>query len=582
MEKYFFRASAEDFKKIPGSPIAYWVSEKVREIFEEASLLGNIATPRAGLATGDNTIYQRYWHEVSKNAIAFNCKDNLESRKRAEKWYPCNSGGGFKKWFGNNEIVVNWQYDGRELRNFRDKNGKLRSRPQNTQFFFKPGITWTKLSSSSFAARLRQEGFIFDDTGRSAFPKKRKYIKPILGLLCSKISSTFLKILNPSMSFTSGDIAKLPVIERCLDCEINFFDKIIAFAQSDWDSYETSWDFRQLPLLRPEFHKPTLKDTYAAVREHWLEMTQEMKRLEEENNRIFIKAYGLEDELTPDVPLSEITLTCNPHYRYPDTNKKKYTDEEREAMLLTDTIKELISYAIGCMMGRYSLDEPGLVYAHSGNDGFDPSRYKSFPADEDGIIPITDIAWFPDDATNRFVEFIKTAWPKEHLDENLKFVADALKPKRNEMPLDTIRRYLSASFYKDHLKTYKKRPIYWLFSSGKQKAFQCLVYLHRYNEATLSRMRSAYVIPLQGEINARMEYFKSEKEAPTTASARNKLQKEVDALRKKQEELSSFDDELRYYADQRISLDLDDGVKVNYGKFGNLLAEVKTVCGKRK
>ena len=312
-------------------------------------------------------------------------------------------------------------------------------------------------------------------------------------------------------------------------------------------------------------------------------MTKEMKRLEEENNRIFIEAYGLEDELTPDVPLSEITLTCNPYYRYPDKQNKKYTDEEREAMLLTDTIKELISYAIGCMMGRYSLDEPGLIYAHSGNEGFDPSRYKQFPADEDGIIPITDIAWFPDDATNRFVEFMKTAWPEEYLDENLRFVADALKPKRNETPVDTIRRYLSTSFYKDHLKTYKKRPIYWLFSSGRQKAFQCLVYLHRYNEATLSRMRSAYVIPLQGKINARLEYLKSEMEAAATATAstRNKLQKEIEALRKKQEELSRFDDELRHYADQRISLDLDDGVKVNYGKFGNLLAEVRAVCGKK-
>ena len=306
-------------------------------------------------------------------------------------------------------------------------------------------------------------------------------------------------------------------------------------------------------------------------------MTLEMQQLEEENNRIFIEAYGLQDELTPDVPLSEITLTCNPHYRY-GGNK---SEEELESLLLTDTIKELISYAIGCMMGRYSFDHPGLIYAHSGNIDFDPSKYKTFPADDDGIIPIMDQEWFPDDATNRFVEFLKVAWSPETLDENLKFVADSLKPKRNETPIETIRRYLSTSFFKDHLKTYKKRPIYWLFSSGKQKAFECLVYLHRYNESTLSRMRSTYVTPLQGNFSSRLEFLQNEKDAASTASAKNKFQKEIDQLKKKQAELSKFDDELRHYADMKISLDLDDGVKVNYGKFGKLLAEKNAITGEK-
>ena len=307
-------------------------------------------------------------------------------------------------------------------------------------------------------------------------------------------------------------------------------------------------------------------------------MTLEMQRLEEENNRIFIDAYGLQDELTPEVPLSEITLTRNPHYRY---NGSK-TEAELETLLLTDTIEELISYAIGCMMGRYSLDEPGLIYANSGNIGFEPSKYKTFPADDDGIIPIMDMPWFSDDAANRFVEFIKVAWPPETLNENLQFVADTLNPKRGEDPIDTIRRYLSTGFFKDHLKTYKKRPIYWLFSSGKQKAFECLVYLHRYNESTLSRMRSHYVTPLQGNIRSRIEFLDNEQKAATSASDQRKFQKEIDMLKKKQTELSKFDDELRHYADMRISLDLDDGVKVNYGKFGNLLAEVKTVTGDKQ
>ena len=306
-----------------------------------------------------------------------------------------------------------------------------------------------------------------------------------------------------------------------------------------------------------------------------------MQRLEEENNRIFIDAYGLQDELTPEVPLSEITLTCNPHYRY---NGSK-TDEELETQLLTDTMEELISYSIWCMMGRYRLDAPGLIYAHSDNKDFDRIysapiiQHSPFTPDDDGIIPIIDMPWFSDDAANRFVEFMKVAWSPETLVENLKFVADSLNPKRNEDPTDTIRKYLSVGFFKDHLKTYKKRPIYWLFSSGKQKAFECLVYLHRYNESTLSRMRSLYVTPLQGNIRSRIEFLDNEQKAATSASGQRKFQKEIDMLKKKQTELAKFDDELRHYADMRISLDLDDGVKVNYSKFGNLLAEVKAITG---
>ncbi|SOB57195.1 conserved protein of unknown function [Pseudodesulfovibrio profundus] len=271
-------------------------------------------------------------------------------------------------------------------------------------------------------------------------------------------------------------------------------------------------------------------------------------------------------------------MTSNPHYRYGPGK----TGEEYESLQRTDTIKELISYAIGCMMGRYSLDEPGLIYAYNGNEGFDPSRYTTFPADEDGIVPVMDDDWFEDDATNRFEEFIKAAWSPETLDENLKFVADSLDPKRGEASIDTIRRFISQKFFKDHhLKVYKKRPIYWLFSSGKKRAFECLVYLHRYNENTLARMRAMYVTPLQGKYNARIDYLDKEKDNAGSATAARKLQKELDTMRKKQQELREFDELLRHYADQRIPLDLDDGVKVNYGKFGKLLAEVKAVTGKK-
>ncbi|BEM89772.1 hypothetical protein SME46J_42420 [Serratia marcescens] len=310
-----------------------------------------------------------------------------------------------------------------------------------------------------------------------------------------------------------------------------------------------------------------------------------MQRLEEENNHIFIDAYGLQDELTPDVPLSEITLTCNPYYRYGGN----LTDEEREQRLQSDTIAELISYTIGCMMGRYSLDREGLVYANADNKGFKPlveeGAYARFPADSDGILPITTEAWFEDDIAARVEVFVHTAWGAEHLEENLQFIADslclaAIKPvkKGGETSRETIRRYLSTQFFKDHLKTYKKRPIYWLFSSGKEKAFECLVYLHRYNETTLPRMRTEYVTPLLGQMDSRIERLRLQQNEAETAEAK-RIGKEIDSLTKQLTELRSFDDQLKHYADMKIQLDLDDGVKVNYGKFGTLLAEVKAITG---
>ena len=324
----------------------------------------------------------------------------------------------------------------------------------------------------------------------------------------------------------------------------------------DWNSFETSWGFKAFAVCR---HKAnTLKHSQEAADAECYDRIRQMKALEEENNRLFIDVYGLQDEFAPEVPDEQITL-----YR-PDREE--------------DT-KRLLSYAIGCMMGRYSLDKPGLIYAHSGNKDFNPSNYKTFAADQDGIIPLTDTAWFDDDAANRVIEFIGVAWPKEHLEEDLKFIAESLGPNKGEQPRDTIRRYLATDFFKHHLSMYKKRPIYWLFSSGKQRAFQCLVYLHRYNEGTLSRMRTEYVIPLQGKMSARIEQLAGDIAAATSTAFRSKLTKERDKLIKQKAELQGFDEKLRHYADLRISLDLDDGVKVNYGKFGDLLAEVKAVTG---
>jgi type II restriction/modification system DNA methylase subunit YeeA len=554
------------------------VSEKFTDCFTNNAPVGDIIELKAGMSTGDNTIFQRYWYEIANNRLSFNTVATNETENNRYKWYPCHSGGEFRKWYGNHSIVVNWENNGAAIRKFGLDSGKQRSAVRNENYYFKHGITWSKISSGKFAARWRPDGFMFDDTGRCGFAESIENAHMALCLFCSKLSNEFLRLLCPTLSFTSGEISIIPFAELDSPGVLEAISSLISIGKSDWDSYETSWDFTSLPLLQSDYRQLSLKVTYTNLNSYWQEIMLEMQRLEEGNNRIFINAYGLQDELTPEVPLNEITLTCNPHYRY---NGDK-SEDELEALLLTDTIKELISYSIGCMMGRYSLDEPGLIYANSGNEGFDPSKYTTFPADDDGIIPIMDMDWFDDDATNRFIEFIKVAWSPETLDENLKFIADSLKQKNNEVPINTIRRYLSVGFFKDHLKIYKKRPIYWLFSSGKQKAFECLVYLHRYNDSTLSRMRSSYVTPLQGNFSARMEFLQKEKDAVTTASAQKKIQKEIDVIKKKQTELSAFDDELRHFADMKIPLDLDDGVKVNYGKFGNLLAQKGAIAEKKE
>jgi type II restriction/modification system DNA methylase subunit YeeA len=346
--------------------------------------------------------------------------------------------------------------------------------------------------------------------------------------------------------------------------------KILILAKEDWDSLEISWDFKRLPVLSQENKSITVNESYQMYRNQCKNITSEMKSLEERNNRTFIEAYGLQDELTSGVPIEEVTLFANSKYRY----SGELADDELEARFKEDTMKELLSYVVGCMMGRYSLDVPGLVYAHAGNDEFDSKKYKSFPADDDGIIPIVDGAWYDDDVSQRFFRFIETVWDKKGLDGNLDFIADAIGRKSGELNREAIQKYFLNDFYKDHCWTYKNRPIYWLFSSGKEKAFQALVYLHRYNEGTLARMRTEYVLPLQTKIMRHIEHLEKDKDASAGVAA-NKAQKEIVQLRKQQAELSKFDEKLRHYADMKIKLDLDDGVKANYVKFGELLEPIK-------
>ncbi len=578
---WFYTASASDFKKIPGSPIAYWLSDRLIEAFEAASSVGAILKLKHGLSTGNNEKFIRTWPEVDYGNIFLNCPSQTACKRSKYQWYPYFKGGEYRKWIGNRDFVLNYFRGGQLMETLASRGLLPGFRHDGKDFFFREAGTWSNITSSFLSMRYTKGGFCFDQKGSGLFAEEPKILKAGILYFNSVVAREFLSHICPTLDFSGGGIGRIPFLTNVGvdDKSQQIFQKLTDLTSVDWNAYERSWDFQSLPILMVSSeYSFTLTSSYTKWVTQNHKIVEEMKRLEVENNRIFIESYGLQDELNPDVPLEEITLTCNPHYRYGPGK----TEEEYEALLRADTMKELISYAIGSMMGRYSLDEPGLIYAHSGNEGFDPSRYQTFPADDDGIIPVMDEDWFADDAANRFVEFIKTTWPPEALDENLKFVADSLSPKRNEAPVETIRRYLSDKFFKDHhLKVYKKRPIYWLFSSGKHKAFQCLIYLHRYNESTLSRMRALYVTPLQGKYKARVEYLEKERDNAGSTSTRNKLQKELDTMRKKQQELREYDEVLRHYADQRISLDLDDGVKVNYGKFGTLMAEVKAVTGKK-
>jgi type II restriction/modification system DNA methylase subunit YeeA len=550
---YKFFASKSDFIKMPGNPIAYWVSNNFRNIYQDSVLLNEIAHSLQGMITGDNNKFLRLWFEPSYLNLALNKEKINDINLEKEYWIPYNKGGALRKWYGNNEYVLNWSNQGRDL---------TRSRTQNAEYYLKPCITWTFISSSFFAARYSPSGFLWDVAGSSAFPSKPRDFSIILGLMCSKIGKEILNTSNPTVNFQVENILSLPIhnnIYKHHDKIERIINRLIFILKKDWDSIETSWDFEKIEWIGST---KTLLSSWERFNIEKNLIFLETKSLEEENNNLFIDAYGLKEELFSDVPDEQITINR--------------ADQEKD-------IQRLISYTIGCIMGRYSLDEPGLIYAHAGNVDFDATRYPSFPADEDGILPLTDQEWFKDDATNRFREFLVAVWGEDTLQQNLAFVAESLalssfKPKKGETSLDTVRRYLSNQFYKDHLQTYKKRPIYWLFSSGKQKAFECLVYLHRYNESTLARMRTEYVTPLLGKYSAYADQLNQQLQDASSSEA-TRIKKEQQTLEKRQAELRQFDDKLKHYADMRIKLDLDDGVKVNYGKFGDLLAEVKAVTG---
>ncbi|NDJ24452.1 BREX-1 system adenine-specific DNA-methyltransferase PglX [Nostoc sp. B(2019)] len=546
-EHQYFGVNQADFAKIPGSAIAYWATDQVLEIFESSKKLSDISNLKQGLITGNNDRFLRYWFEIAYLNVGLLIKDCEEAQKSKKKWFPLSKGGEFRRWYGNQYWVVNWENDGDEIKSYGKEEGKIKSRPQNTESYFLEGITWSALSSRMTSMRVHEKGFIFSDKGQALFPKNLQDQDGLISFLNSNLVSYFLEMISPTLDFPSGTISKLPIKDKIDNLSNSNAKANIAISRQDWDNFEISWDFQTHPLLR--HNTKHLSEAFTIWQSKSETAFRELQRLEEENNRYWIEAYGLQDELTPEVPDDQITI------RRADINRD---------------IRSFISYAIGCIMGRYSLDKPGLIHA---GQPFDPSLHQTFPTSSDAIIPITDQAYFDNDIVTRFIEFLRVAYSPDTLTENLNFIANALTLKNGETAQERIRRYFLQEFISDHIQTYKKRPIYWLFTSGKKRAFGALVYLHRYNESTLARIRTDYVLELQvkldGEIARAQQQLNNASSSTTKKAATNRLKD----LQAQQLELRDYQAKLQTQADARIKLDLDDGVAYNYTRFKGLIYE---------
>ncbi|WP_036488127.1 BREX-1 system adenine-specific DNA-methyltransferase PglX [Myxosarcina sp. GI1] len=549
---WYYLASAVDFKKIPGKPLHYDISETIRNIFIKFTNINSIGGFKRGISTADNDRFLRFCWEIS-----------IQSKD--VKWIPYNKGGEWRKWYGNQEYFINWENNGKEICNFD------RSYVRNIQHNFKPNVAYSSLTSSKPSFRF-YTGHINDQSGNFLpFESLDKAIK-FTSLLNSKTALYFANLLSPTLNILIEELNKLPILDNFVKFELA--SSCIEEEKSDWDSYETSWNFAVLPLLKIDYHQPILEVTYNKLNQYWQEKISRMQRLEEENNRIFIEAYGLQDELTPDVPLHEITLTCNPYYRYDHTKP----EAELEALLLADTMKEYISYAVGCMFGRYSLDKPGLILANQGEtieDYYQQVPEPTFTPDEDNVIPILDGDWFADDICDRFRQFLRVTFGEEHYEENLQFIEQAIGKD--------IRKYFLKDFYNDHVKRYKKRPIYWLFSSPKG-SFNALIYLHRYRPDTVSVVLNDYLREFQIKLKSRVENLRQiEVSAEVSQSEKTKAIKEITKLNKTIEELKDYERDVLYpLAIQQVQLDLDDGVKTNYPKLGAALKKVTGLEAKQK
>jgi hypothetical protein len=547
---YYFETSAENFSKIPGSPVAYWMSEKAFNLCKREQIFENFAKTRAGMITGDNNLFIRLWHEVSREKIGIRIPNREEAIYSKNKWFPYNKGGNFRKWYGNNEYVVNWENDGSYMRKHKDLSGKIPAHAFNLPYIFKKNVTWNSLSSYKFTARYTDKGFLFDASGSFA-DVNTENLSYTLAFLCSGVAFYFLSAMNPTLNFQKGNISGLPFILIDDKREIDeLVRNSILLSRTDWDSFETSWDFKTHPFI---VHKNngSIESSFKNWEEFAERQFYQLKANEEELNRIFIDIYGLQDELTPDVEEKDVTV--------------------RKANLGRD-IRSFISYAVGCMLGRYSLDVEGLAYA--GGD-WDESKYKTYIPDADNCIPITDEEYFDDDIVSRFVDFVKAIYGKDTLENNLEFIAEALG-NRGDTPLKTIRNYFINEFYKDHVKIYQKRPIYWLFESGKENGFKALIYMHRYNVDTIGNMRIEYIHKLQAKYESQLSFEQHMIDTSQNQREKTAAMKQKEKLIRQIKEIKDYDVKIAHLANCRIEIDLDDGVKVNYekvqtGKDGKML-----------
>ena len=582
--KYFYNANQDSFHKISGCPIAYWASKKTRNIFQEFESLEKYSKARIGMMTTDNIRFLRQWYENPYNKIGFNLPSINHAINSHFKWFPYNKGGSYRKWYGNNELNVNWENAGFEIK----RNGMTSFRGKD--YYFRSGITWSFINTSKFGVRYKPKGFIFDIQGSSAFPEDEE-LEIVASYLCSCVSLHFLSILNPTLSYQANNLNCLPYINSVKIDPIKrerikiLFTDCVNISKLDWDRSELSWEFRQNQLVQTKQNQNIeLEESYDLLRQFWSTKFFQVQQHEEELNQIFIEIYDLADELSPTVSMEDITILQDILDRRLLLKMKKNIINETNNLsgnhhfnlslpfLAKEVLTEFISYSIGCLFGRYSLDKEGLILANQRETlqdyinkiGKSPDECSIIP-DKDNIIPILDDEWFEDDIVGRFNQFLKVTYGEKNFNKNLAFIEEQIGKD--------IRDYFIKDFYPDHIKRYKKRPIYWMFSSPKG-SFNVLIYIHRYTPDTVSIILNKYLKEFIGKLNTRKEHLERVKETGS-ASDKSKAIKESDNIQKMLVELHEYERDILYpLATERIEIDLDDGVLVNYNKFGKAVKEV--------
>lgn len=545
-----YEVDLQSIEGVPGSPIAYWLRPSLITSFSVNKSLASIGTAAVGVQSSDTVRFTRQWHEVSLGRTGFGCSDREEAARSGKRWFPVNSGGDFRRWYGNQELVMNWENDGEEIRNFKDESGRLRSRPQNLEYMFRPAVSWSAVGSGTPTFRYFPAGYLFDNAGISFFPSSDGDLAKVLGYVNSTPVYELLSGISPTMNLNAGQMGSIPFPESLPDSTESAVWELVDIFQRDWDSRETSFGFSQ-PIWagRTGALRELLEDIYADD----VLTRRRAAQLEVTVSDDAASQLGAEAFAVPKI--DRVSLWRNPAFRF----SADLDSDRHHELMRTDDVRDLVSYAVGCMFARYSLDEPGLVVADQGatlQDYLAKVPMPTFSPDADNVIPIVDGDWFEDDIVARFRQFLRTAFGEEHFEENLRFITDSLGVKN-------LRDYFVKLFYKDHVQRYKKRPIYWLFSSPKG-SFNALVYMHRYTPSTVSTVLNEYLREFQAKLKASLEH-----------AERSNNAKEADRLRKVLLELDEYEHDVLYpLASQNIAIDLDDGVKANYAKFGAALKKI--------